>query len=298
MEGKNNVDQLLKVFITVVELKNFTRAAEQLHMTQPAVSQSIKNLEERFGTILIERKNKEFFVNPAGELVYAIGKEINEKFRTMEVLVKELEHKPSGEVIIGASYTIGEYILPKLLTVLHQTYPKVHVHILIGNTKEIGKKLLNREIDLGFIEGTLIHPDISMMTFMQDNMYVCSKISEEDSNQVTMEELENAIWLIREEGSGTRDIMLQFLDDNGITPKHIITLGSTQLIKEAVQAGLGISLMSESAITKEIEHQSIHILNKEQFTVSRKFSFIKYSSSFEPKTYQVIEQKLKELWCN
>src|SRR5699024_5681151 len=157
MEGKNNVDQLLKVFITVVELKNFTRAAEQLHMTQPAVSQSIKNLEERFGTILIERKNKEFFVNPAGELVYAIGKEIN-----------------------GASYTIGEYILTKLLTVLHQTYPKVHVHILIGNTKEIGKKLLNREIDLGFIEGTLIHPDISMMTFMQDNMYVCSKISEED----------------------------------------------------------------------------------------------------------------------
>lgn len=298
MEWRNNVDQLLKVFITVVELKNFTRAAEQLHMTQPAVSQSIKNLEEQFGTSLIERKNKEFYVNPAGEIVYAIGKEINEKFKTMELLVKELEQEPSGEVIIGASYTIGEYILPRLLTVLHQTYPKILVHILIGNTKEIGEKLLNREIDLGFIEGTFTHPDIHMLTFMKDNMYICSKVSEENINPVTVEYLESAVWLIREEGSGTRDIMNQFLNDHGIVPKHIITLGSTRLIKEAVQDGLGISLMSESAIAKEIEQKTIHILNREQLTVSRKFSFIKYASSFEPKTYQVIEQKIKEIWCN
>lgn len=291
------MDQLLKIFIAVVELKNFTRAAEQLHMTQPAVSQSVRNLEERFGTRLIERKNKDFYVNPAGEIVYAIGKEINEKLKTMETLVKELEQEPSGEVIIGASYTIGEYILPKLLTELHHAYPRILVHILIGNTKEIGNKLINREIDLGFIEGSFMHPNINLMTFMKDNMYICSKVGADNINQTTVEQLEKEIWLIREEGSGTRDVMMQFLNDHGITPRHIITLGSTQLIKEAVQAGLGISLMSESVITKEIEQKTIHLLNTERFTVPRQFSFIKYTSSFEPKTSQIIEQKVKEIWC-
>src|SRR5699024_12013251 len=93
-------------------------------------------------------------------------------------------------------------------------------------------------------------------------------------NSVTVEYLESAVLLIREEVSGTPDIMNQFLNDHGIVPKHIITLGSTRLIKEAVQDGLGISLMSESAITKEIEQKTIHILNREKLTVSRNFSFI------------------------
>lgn len=290
------MDQLLKVFISVVELRNFTKAAEQLHMTQPAVSQAIKNLEIKFGKTLIERENKEFHVNQAGEIVYALGKEIDEKLTMMDVLVNELDQEPSGKIIIGASYTIGEYLLPKLLTELHETFPNIQAHVLIGNTKAIGTKLLNREIDVGFIEGTFTHHKIKVIPFMEDTMYICSNMMKKNKSYPTVKQLQKEVWLFREEGSGTRDMMIQFLKQHHIKPEQKRTLGSTQLVKEAVQAGLGISLMSETAIIKERELGTIFPLLNDSLTVSRTFSFIKYASSFEPKTYEIIEQKVKEIW--
>lgn len=289
------MDQLLKVFITVVELKNFTKAAEHLHMTQPAVSQAVKNLENRFNKVLIDRDNKAFHLNQAGEIVYELGKEIDKKLTTMNMLVQELDQEPSGNIVIGASYTIGEYVLPKLLTVLHQTHPNIHVHILIGNTKDIGNKLLNREIDLGFIEGKFTHPKIEVIPFMEDAMYICSNPKIKNISDFSVEQLQKEIWLFREEGSGTRDMMMQFLENSQIEPEQKVTLGSTQLIKEAIQAGLGISLMSETVVIKEQEQGTISPLHHDSLTVKRTFSLIKYASSFEPKTYEIVEQHVKNV---
>lgn len=289
------MEQLLRTFITVVERQNFTKAAKQLHMTQPAVSQAIKNLEDRLGTVLIERDNKEFYVNQAGRIVYESGKEVHNTLMKMETIIRELKNEPAGTVTIGASYTIGEYIMPRLLINLHKHYPSIHAHIIIGNTQEIGTKLINREIDLGFIEGTYIHPSVQTVRFMQENMYLCSNDNTNLQQKVTTKLLEEATWLIRESGSGTRDKLLQFLDEQGIEPRQSITLGSTQLLKEAIKAGLGISLMSETVIEKELATGDIQQVNFDYIPIKRDFTFIKYKTQFETKINQIVEKMIETL---
>lgn len=277
----------------VVDENNFTKAAKKLHMTQPAVSQAVKSLENHFNTILIDRVNKSFYLNKAGRIVYELGKEIHVKLDKMERLVRDLHDEVNGEVMIGASYTIGEYMMPQLLAELHNRYPNLHVHIIIGNTKEIGDKLLNHEIDLGFIEGRYEHPNLVAKTFMQDKMFVCSAAN----NRLTsIENLSEEVWLSREVGSGTRHMQESFLQTHHITPKQCITLGSTQLIKEAIQTGLGISLMSETVVAKELTLGSIQQCNLQYEGVTRDFSLIKYISSFEPKSNETIEAIVEEIW--
>src|SRR5699024_259726 len=117
------MDQLLNVFVTVVEENSFTKAAEKLHMTQPAVSQTIKTIEARLGVQLLERQHKQFHMNQAGEIVYQYAKEILNTYHKMTELVQELEHEPKGALRIGVSYTIGEYFLPAVLSQLVSSYP-------------------------------------------------------------------------------------------------------------------------------------------------------------------------------
>lgn len=279
----------------VVDENSFTKAANKLHMTQPAVSQAVKNLENHFNTTLIDRVNKTFYLNKAGKIVYEIGKEIHVKLDKMKQLVGDLHDEVSGEVIIGASYTIGEYMMPQLLAELHDRYPNLHVHIMIGNTKEIGDKLLNHEIDLAFIEGTYEHPNLVAKTFMQDNMFVCSAANDE---LTSIENLSEQVWLSREVGSGTRHMQEKFLQTHQITPQQFVTLGSTQLIKEAIQTGLGISLMSQTVVAKELALGTIQRCNFEYERVTRDFSLIKYISSFEPKINEIIETIVNEIWSN
>lgn len=279
------MDQYLAVFIEVVESKSFTRAAQKLHMTQPAVSQSIKSLEQKIGTKLIERNNKQLHVNKAGEIVYVIGKKIIANYEQMGALVSELENEPSGNLKIGASYTIGEYLLPKIVKNLSKQFPQITPHILIGNTKEIGEMLLNHEIDVGLIEGNFKDEKMNHLLFTTDEMYIIAsgRKNLHIKGLIAPEELSDMTWLIREEGSGTRKITEHFLRKNNINPKQILIFGSTQIIKEAVEAGLGISLVSKWAIKKELKLGTVKQLPVMQTPVQRDFSIIKIRQEFETK---------------
>lgn len=295
-KGVGRVDPQLLVFIKVVETKSFTKAANKLHMTQPAVSQSVMNLEKRVGAKLIERTNKEFYLNKAGEVVYAYGKKIMGHYNQMELIINDLKHEPSGPLTIGASYTIGEYVLPEILVQLHKIYPNIIPNICIDNTEVIGNKLLHREIDIGLIEGEFDHPSIEKSTFRTDEMYIVSRTRKDlpIDHTVSSGELSTMIWLIREEGSGTRKITEQFLQTKNIQPKRLFTLGSTQIIKEAVEAGLGISLMSKWVLKKEIERGTVQQLKVRHTPVKRTFSFLKLSQAFESKAVIVFEQLIKQ----
>src|SRR5699024_338621 len=147
------MDQHLQVFVHVVEKKNFSRAAEELHMTQPAVSQYIRSLEETVGTRLLERTNKYVRLNKAGEIVYHHAKEILGLYTNMQALVDDLVHKASGPLSIGASYTFGEYVLPPILAELQSIYPEIQPTLHIGNTAEIAHLVATHQLDIGIVEG-------------------------------------------------------------------------------------------------------------------------------------------------
>lgn len=136
------MDRQLHVFVTVAEMENFSRAAEELHMTQPAVSQYIQSFERTMGTNLLERSNKFVRLNKAGEIVYHHAKEILGLYTKMHYLIDDLTNKTSGPLSIGASYTFGEYVLPHVIAKMHKKYPLIIPTITIGNTKEVANLVL------------------------------------------------------------------------------------------------------------------------------------------------------------
>lgn len=289
------MDQTLLVFVTVAEKKNFTRTAETLCMTQPAVSQYIQNLERAVGTKLLERNNKYVRLNRAGEIVYHHAKEILGLYTRMNCLVDDLMHTARGDLSIGASYTFGEYVLPHVIALLHQRFPLIKPSITIGNTRDIAEVVLTHKIDVGIIEGDFNHDSIAVEPFAEDRMHVVCSPSHCLANQdkISHSDLEAQTWIIREIGSGTREATEKVFTGLNIHPKEIMEFGSTQIIKESVEAGLGISLLSHWAIRKEVKMGKMKLLLLESGPVLRDFSLIIPSTPFHTKAAEVFLDLLR-----
>lgn len=289
------MQQQLLVFVTVVEFKNFSRAAEQLHMTQPAVSQYIKLLEQKYETKLLDRTNKHVHLTKTGEVVYHHAKEILALYAKMHRLVDDLTNHAHGPLSIGASYTFGEYVLPHFIAKLHEQYPQISPSIVIGNTKDIVELVAGHQLDVGIIEGDYKNPQVMIEPFAEDTMYVIASRQHqlEGESFISRSTLNDSRWIVREVGSGTREATDNLFSTLSIAPKVMMEFGSTQLIKESVESGLGITLLSSLAIRKEIAMDLLRVLQVEGTPYRRKFSIV-LGSSFQTKAVQVFIDLLKE----
>lgn len=291
------IDQQLEVFVMVAEKQNFTRAAEALHMTQPAVSQYIRMLEENMGQRLLERTNKYVYLNKAGEIVYHHAKEIIALYDRMENLVEDLTDNPVGPLSIGASYTFGEYVLPEILAKMKRNYPEIKPIVSIGNTKEIADLVKRHQLDIGIVEGDVIQDkELTMEDVATDFMYIVASPQHPlnlRKDKIEAKSLEQVDWFLREKGSGTRAAIDKVFQQLEIQPKSTLTLGSTQPIKSLVEKGMGISLMSEWAIQKELRDGDVTILPVEGLPLSRKFSTL-IATPFRSKALQVFIKLLQE----
>lgn len=290
------MDQQLQVFVTVVEMGNFSRAAEKLHMTQPAVSQYIQSLERTMGIKLLERNNKFVRLNQAGEIVYHHAKEILGLYTKMHYLIDDLTSKTSGPLSIGASYTFGEYVLPQVIAKMHEKYPLITPSIMIGNTKEVAKLVLEHQLDVGIIEGDFQDKHLTIEPFAEDYMYLIASPKHrliQKNGEINICELEEEMWIVRENGSGTREVTEKMFRMCNINPKKKLEFGSTQIIKESVEAGLGISLLSYWAVRKECSNGSLRIIKIKQLPIRRKFSIV-LRSPFQTKALSVFLELLRE----
>jgi len=294
------MEQLLRVLIAVAERQNFSRAAEDLHMTQPAVSQYIKSLEQALGCKLLERNNKYVRLNKAGEIVYYHAKEILGMYERMQNLVHDLMYTPSGHLMIGASYTYGEYVLPHVIARLRELYPRITPSITIHNSRVISAQVANRQLDVGIVESEYVGEKMNVEPFADDQMYVIVANDHRLSwqSEVHVEELEEETWIVREEGSGTREAVENMFRHLQISPAKRMEFGSTQVIKESVEAGLGISLLSDWAIRKELKLKTLHILPVAGTPMTRKFSLVTQSDSFRTKALELFLELLRENACN
>ncbi len=281
------MDQQLQVFITVVENKNFSRAAEVLHMTQPAVSQYIRTIEENLGVRLLDRTNKYVRVTKAGEIVYHHAKEIVALYTRMGSLLDDLTNQVKGPLTIGASYTYGEYILPYVIAKMKKQYPDVRPTVTIGNTEKIAELVRNHQLDVGIIEGQIKKDkQMTIQDFAEDHMVIIVSTKHPiNQKNVTKEELEKQTWILREEGSGTREAGENVFKQLQISPENIMTFGSTQAIKVAVEAGLGISFLSRLVVQKELIQGTLKIVELPGLPFTRQFSIIT-NSPFQTKALQ------------
>ncbi len=288
------MDQALMVFVMVAEKKNFTRAAEALHMTQPAVSQHIRLLEQKMGTSLLERNNKAVEMNKAGMIVYHHAKEIIHQYGQMERLLEDLMGKAGGDLAIGASYTFGEYCLPHIIAKLKRLYPLIKPKITIANSKRIGRWVDQRELDIGIIDGC--QPEQGTAEeFDEDQLVVVAAADHSltGSKKLNWADLLEEVWILREATSGTRESTGRLFSEQSFNPAGVLEFGSTQVIKESVQAGLGISLLSQHTIGKELAAHTLKVLDVVGMPFVRKFAYITPLSRFRTKATEVFIELLK-----
>ena len=240
----------LRTFVTVVELKNFTRAAEYLNLSQPSVSTHIKNLEAYFNVKLINRsiKQKSIVITDNGLKLYSRAKEILTLLELTSLELKNSSDSLSGTLKIGSSLTIGEYILPDFISKFSQKYPEIEIEILVNNTSAICNHLKELTLDIGLIEGAATFTNCTLDYFYEDNMTIATSYNK--FKNFSRIDLDNQTWLVREEGSGTREYFNTFIESNKIVPKKLIVLGSNYAIKEGVKNDLGITFIS-NLVTKD-----------------------------------------------
>lgn len=266
----------LKTFIAVVDFKNFTRAGESINLSQPSVSTHIKNLESYFNTQLINRsiKQKNIVITESGYLLYKKAKEILHMIDSTKAELRSLDGHVKGHLRIGASLTIGEYLLPKFLAKFSSKYPDIEFELIIENTHNICSKIKNFTLDIGLIEGTTPSSDFNQNYFLEDKMVIaCSKNSDILNGTFSIDKLQNKNWIVREEGSGTRDYINMFLTTNKIVPNNLMVLGSNYAIKEAVKNNLGITIISSYVTAPAVENNELETIELEK-SYTRPFSYI------------------------
>lgn len=274
----------LKTFVTLAEIKNFTKTAENLRMSQPSVSLHIKNLEKEFQTTLFLRSPKFLQITPTGEILYDRAKRMITLYEQTRQDILEHQNSIKGELKIGASFTIGEYILPSLLLDLQNEYPELELQVLIGNTEEIIQSVRMHQVDIGLIEGQTNEKELSVHPFMQDELFIVSSRNHElaSKNEVTFADLQNQPWVTREVGSGTREFLNHVIRTNGLKVKSLLTISSNQGIKETLINGMGLSFLSRSVIERDVQNKSLSIIKMKNQNFTRTLSYI-YSPVIEDK---------------
>ena len=278
-------DRRLKVFHTVARLLSFTKAAEALHMTQPAVTFQVRQLEEYFNTRLFDRTHNKVSLTPAGERVSEFAERIFDLYSEMDNMVRDLTGEISGSLTIGASTTIAEYLLPALLGEFKNRYPDINLRLKVSNTEGIVKMVEHNVIDLGVVEAPVSNKNLIVEVCHDDHLVVVTTPDHElvkRGGKVKAEEIIKFPFVSREEGSGTRDVITQYLIDENVNPADLnfcLELGSPEAIKGAVEAGMGITIISRSIINKELKLNTLAELQLDP-PLSRPFSFVRQRQKF------------------
>jgi len=278
-------DRRLKVFHAVARLLSFTKAAEELHMTQPAVTFQVRQLEEYFNTRLFDRTHNKVSLTPAGERVSEFAERIFDLYSEMENSVRDLTGEISGALTIGASTTIAEYMLPALLGEFKNRYPDINLRLKVSNSEGIVSMVEHNVIDLGVVESAVSNKNLIVEVCHNDQLVVIAAPDHDlvkRGGKVKASDIVNYPFVSREEGSGTREVIMQYLMEAKVSLGDMnicLELGSPEAIKGAVEAGMGITIISRSIIGKELKLNTLVELQLDP-PLSRPFSFVRQRQKF------------------
>ncbi|MFE5322877.1 LysR family transcriptional regulator [Paenibacillus sp. NPDC056579] len=288
----------LKVFVAVVEQSNFSRAAELLNLSQPGVSLHIRNLENEFGVKLIHRSSKHVKMTEAGEILYKKAKQMLALYESAKEEIFLLRDEVTGTIKVGASFTIGEYILPHVLAEFAKQYPHIDLNVTIANTEEIARGVHSNELDIGLVEGEVDFPELVVQPpFMEDQMVLVAQAHHPlcSRKSIELSALHDQVWVMRESGSGTRAFSDQFIAESAIRVKRSFVFNSSQGVKEAVAAGLGIAILSRLVIRKELESGELCSIPVKDSRFTRDFLILQDKKpAAETMAVKMFVQKLKQ----
>ncbi len=291
----------LYIFQTVCQTKSMSLAAKQLFISQPAVSQTIIDLEEKLKIQLFERLNKRLILSHAGETLLEYTNRILLLVNEAENNLLELSTSKRGLIKIGASITIGNYLLPSVIRNFQLEHSNIDLHSVISNTKIIEQKILNNDIDLGLVEGPISSNNIITEEFHDDQLYlVASKENYLTSSaaSITASDLIKEKFISRELGSGTRKVIDKIMLNNNLEYNICHVFNNIEAIKNAVLANLGISILPEIAIRDELASQDLVKLNLPEVSFSRKFKIVYHKDKNHTSLFNNFIAEIKKTLAN
>ncbi|WP_430814875.1 LysR substrate-binding domain-containing protein [Carboxylicivirga sp. RSCT41] len=262
------------VFLAVAENLSFSKAAEELFISQPAVTKHIKELENKYKVDLFERKGNRILLTEAGKLAYSKLLAIRQAYRELEFELGSMGDVFKGELRIGASSTISQYIIPDVIAGFHKRYPQIELYMINGNSFEMEQKLLEKEIDIALVENPSSQANINYLTFFSDAIIAVAGANSRFNKRQSYTLSDIAEWplVLREKGSGTLDHINRILKGKGIDTEHLnatIHLGSTEAIKGFVKNSDNVALLSDKAVKKELQQKDLIKLSIKNLEMNR-----------------------------
>lgn len=286
----------LRMFCLVVEEGSISKAARLGFVSQPAVTRQIRQLENHYGALLFDRDDGKLRLTKEGEVLYPYIKEIIDLDKISYNTIQEVLGKQKTVLNVGASLTIGEYLLPGLLGRFNVQHPDIRFNLSIGNTPNIISKLEENDIDIALVESSVNDSSFSMEKFADDELILISAWNHhwKDSKEIDFIALtkEKMIW--REKDSGTRLIVENSLREHGVLHKieHTMELGSMQAIKSAVEANLGISILPKLTVQKELKYNILREVPINNFNLLRDLWIVQKSRRFKKRAQSYFEEFL------
>lgn len=288
------LDFRVETFLVVCRHMNFTRAAKELNITQPAVSQHIRHLEENYQKKLFQYEGKKISLTKAGELLRnaALTMTHDEMF-----LLQQMNQAEEGVqcITFGATMTVGEVVMSDVIARYLKKYPEVKLHMEVANTKELLKRLDNGEIDFALVEGFFPKREYDFWHYSTEAYIgICSAGYDFLKQPEKMEDLFGERLLLRENGSGTREVLTRYLDSQNLSTenfKQTAEIGSLHTIKELVKAGCGITFLYEVAVREELQNKTIKKIQLKNFQVGHDFTFIWRKGSIYSEMYTTLFQQ-------
>lgn len=286
----------LKVFASVFKNRSFSRASEELYLTQPTISDHVKALENELDCKLFDRLGRTIIPTKDAEILYSHALEIIEKANTLKEAISQMKKEIKGELIIGASTIPGTYLLPSIMATFQRKHPSVSFQILISDSRGIVDKISKHELLLGIVGAKLGNDQLNYIPFVEDELIVVSSPSLVKNNKMTLKELIKFPLVLREEGSGTRRETEKILENRGISLDKINIagiFGSTDAIKQAVKAGLGVSILSRLSVTDELKHSILKEIKLTDIQMRREFYIVTHQKRTLPLLHTTFLEHMK-----
>lgn len=263
---------LLRLFTTVVQTGSFSRAAESLHISQPAISKGVRDFELQVGCRLLDRTSKGVRPTREGQALVRHAETLFAAERAAEEELLSLRSLDTGTLRIGASTTISTYMIAEYLGLFHQSYPGIDLHLVSANTRDVADLMLAHTIEIALVEGPVEDAELMSKAWRTDTMELIVGPPHPffpSHTPVDPRALEDEILIVREPGSGSREVVAQALANGGVYPRRTLEIGSTEAIKQAVTHGVGVAIVSTATISDQLKLGRLRIVPMQGLSISR-----------------------------
>jgi LysR family transcriptional regulator, transcriptional activator of the cysJI operon len=266
----------LQVFLSVAKHLNYTRAAEEVNLSQPSVSVRMRQLERDLGSKLFEQLGKKVALTEAGQLLLPYAMRVIAAMDDASHAIDELQGLERGSLRIGASTTPGMYLIPQTIAQFKQRYPKIDVHLGVKDTRQIEEGIIRNDFDFGFVGGHLVGDEVDVLPWITDELKLIVPIGHRFARNRTVNplDLSDEQFILREQGSATRAVVASHLRKLRIEPEAVMEIENPESVKKAVQSGLGIAFISAFAVETELKARTLLTVNIRNLEIRRELKIV------------------------